>query len=317
MKRIIFPFLLLALFACQRQGYDIYKVDLISSVDKDIGIYVPVSIGDSVYPFLFDTGTSATTLSNDLVNQLNLTPDTVIYSEHHTDDGTLKDSLVLSYLSYNIGGLIYRDTVVQDKIDISEIDILSPPSLTGVLGNKLLREYNWLINFRDSTVSFSKAKIKVKDKQDDFKLSFDAKWQDQYILVDINIHDSIYKNILFDTGIGGSLKANNDKGFTDFIAPIVDLIASDTLFQQIRKDFKGFKSFVAMELKIKPKNRLLAVFDQVELNKSRLPALTIIKNIDETVEDSYIPIQFLRKFQQVYYDHVNHKINLYGDLQEH
>jgi hypothetical protein len=68
-----------------------------------------------------------------------------------------------------------------------------------------------------------------------------------------------------------------------------------------------------MDLRNAPKNNFLAVFQDVELNKSRLPSLRIFKNIDKTVEDSHIPIQFIRRFQQVYYDYINHKINFYGD----
>lgn len=159
------------------------------------GIYIPVEIDGKLYSFLFDTGSAVTSFSDELVR--NLGRQAVVQEKDSVKFLVIarKNHQSIRYLVYDstalkIGGMAVNCAFVSNKEEDSNI-----------LGMDVIGRLNWLFNFQDTTVLFSREAIRFRSEGLS-DLSFKYLSNRGAMVVPVSLNDSISKYLLFDTGWG-------------------------------------------------------------------------------------------------------------------
>ena len=178
-------------------------VDLLTGPNLN-KLYIPVIINDSIYPFLFDTGSTFNVMDSVLTEKIGLTKEGIVNVEMWELFGTVRNdsvayvnktcaisnlNITTSFLLSGYEGLFLKTS---DNKDIKE-------SLVGLY---LMLNFNWLFNFADSTVtvSYANEKIPIPALPDDKILTLDFHAESNSTHIDVTMDGITFKNVIFDTG---------------------------------------------------------------------------------------------------------------------
>ena len=265
-------------------------------------LYIPVTINDSIYPFLFDAGSSINIIDSGLNEKIGLTKEAIINLEMKEVFGTVRnDSAAYAYKTCAIGnlnvttpfflngyeGLFFKSSFNEDMKE-------------SLVGLSLMLNFNWLFNFANSTVtaSYTNVKILIPDLPDDKILTLDFYTESDLTLIDVTMDGMTFKDVLFDTGCEhNALFAEKSKS--------MDILFSKSDFEELIRNNPELPS-----LGIQPKTgETLFIIDSLQINDCTMQGILAQECKDDV--QTIFTAQFVRRFRMMHYDSANRKIQLY------
>jgi len=219
------PYLFLLLFmlsACSRYAYLRSKSDIKSSgfsVTQKFDfssrlIILPITINGKVFHMAFDTGASSTILSQKVAEQLKLEPKGKATTRDSRGNVQKLDMVLLN--SVSISGVEFTGilaTVIKWPKN-STVECLVPD---GIIGNNLIRHANWLIDYKDSTITISDGNLHTEGM-----ITVPMKYPEYRPYLDITIDTIEVDDILLDLGSTGSLDISKKKFKKLGLKPVFD-----------------------------------------------------------------------------------------------
>jgi hypothetical protein len=178
--------------------------DYLKEIPFDFSYGIPiieVSIDGKNYNFLFDTG-MPTAISKKLYTELNLNSSkekngSDIYGNKNKESYTTLKQLNLSGINfYN------TETLVANLESSFELKCLK---LDGVLGNNLMKNNIWEIDYSTKTIRLTDNISLLKNLSKSTKITFKTKKGSYSPKISLKINGKTKKNILFDTGSNGGI----------------------------------------------------------------------------------------------------------------
>jgi predicted aspartyl protease len=118
-------------------------------------VVIDVSLGDKIYPMIFDTGASMTVLDNKVTlpyKPEQITKETVKFSDSSMSSQT---SHIFKAKEVQIGGIAFSDvTFIRTNLD--SIQDSSDNKIMGILGFNLIQNANWTFDLANNRLSISK-----------------------------------------------------------------------------------------------------------------------------------------------------------------
>jgi len=277
-----------------------YSVILMDNSEMSDHFYIPVTIDDREYKFLFDTGASHNVIDSALAQNIGLKKsDGTVFLEIKRFFETRADSIdyVIKNFSFEnlkttgifllngYKGFFLEDTLLMKKVG-------------AIMGMETIKNFNWLFNFPESSVNISKGKIKIPALKDDQILT--VEYHDSVLTplrVNLTIEGIKIQNILFDTGFGRS----SIQSFGKYKQ--IDIFFSQSDFEVLTANDKKEKIIFPSEMGD------LYIIDSMQINDFTMQGMLVIvhNNYDET----YVTASFFRRFRMMYFDSMNKKIQLY------
>ena len=163
------------------------------------------------YNFIFDTGAKMTLISKELVNELDLNTIDLPHSFMEKTSG-LNDSMAVvptfsTLKQIELGNLPFVDMGVM-LLDFSKMGQLNDFAKDGFIGHNLLNKGIWQINYRDTIITITDNIEKLKYINEAFKVNFTVK---DVPHISVTINDSVYIDLIFDTGYNGGVKIISNK----------------------------------------------------------------------------------------------------------
>lgn len=211
-KQISIILISLLFFSCstikyKKQGF-VAKEDFLKETSFEYSndlIFIPVTIENNQYNFLFDTGAELNIIDPSIVNKLNLKQlkNGTIANGQDSNKGIQRvqiKSIEIGDVHFNeTAGMIWDMTPIANLIGCVKID--------GIIGNNLMRKVNWQIDYKNK-------KINISDDVKQFNISSKAKRivmnSGSYgnVLLNVKINNKI-KKFTFDTGFNGFLQTGD------------------------------------------------------------------------------------------------------------
>ncbi|BDS11231.1 aspartyl protease family protein [Aureispira anguillae] len=218
MNKLLFAVLVLLFSSCSSsklvliatQG-DLSQHEFNRQIDfyyKGGHIFIDVSLNDSSYTFLFDTGYEITMIDQSLSQALDFKP----IKQYKTEGSSFKTQRIqYGFLSaVELDGISFQNI----GIGIQDLSFIKSPfsdkrKIAGIIGTNILRKVYWQLNYNRKTIQFS-------DKLENLTFSSDALvcimtprnstgWGYNNINVNLN---NIHEEFIFDTGFSGSFMGN-------------------------------------------------------------------------------------------------------------
>jgi predicted aspartyl protease len=213
MKKQISIILILLLFiSCstikyKKQGF-VTKEDFFKEISfeyiNDL-IFIPVTIENNQYNFLFDTGAELNIIDPSIMNKLNLKQlkNGIIANGQDSNKGIQR----VQIKSIEIGGVHFNETagMIWDMTPLA--NLIGCVKIDGIIGNNLMRKVNWQIDYKNK-------KLKFSNDNENFNFSSDAKKivmnSGNYgnVLLNVKINNKI-KKFTFDSGYNGFLQTGD------------------------------------------------------------------------------------------------------------
>ncbi len=196
---------LISISSCSRYSYLRSKSDIVSknfTVTQKFDyprrlIVLPVNINGKIYRMIFDTGASSTIVSREVADQLNLKTRGRIKTRDSRGQSYKLDMAILE--SVKIGEVEFTD-ILTTVIDWPENSVLKCMVPDGIIGNNLIRHANWLVDYKDSSLTLSD-----RDLSKPGMFEIPMKYGNVRPFLDITIDSTEIKDILLDLGSTGSL----------------------------------------------------------------------------------------------------------------
>jgi len=295
----IFTSCILWVLASCNKHVKIYTVNLLDNSDYPNFIHIPVTINDSIYRFMFDTGTSYNVVNSVLAQKIGLSVDSAYSAEISNIYGPVrKDSIAFAKKKYSIGELSINGLLALNGykgLYFNDIEFLQ--RIGAIMGMETIHQFNWLFNFADNTVTISKDKIEIPVLQDDKILTFDYYSEPDMIAhIAIKIDGQNFQNILFDTGFDASIFFSRKK-------QNVDIIFSES-------DFAAYTNKAIPAIGMDTNNGKAVLIDSIQINNFTMHSLVAAKK-PEIGAKTIITANFVRRFRMMYFDSMNKKIQLY------
>ncbi len=204
---ISLPFFSCATIKYKKQGF-VLKEDFINEVSFDYIndlIFIPVTIDNKKYNFLFDTGAELNIFDPLIVDSLNLKKlkKGTISNGKNSNSGIQR----VEINNIEIGGVQFFETVgmVWDMTKVA--NLVGCVKIDGIISNNLMRKAIWQIDYKNK-------KIKISDKVANFHISDNAKKTVMHsgnygnVFLNVQINDKI-KKFTFDTGFNGFMQTGD------------------------------------------------------------------------------------------------------------
>lgn len=211
-KQITIIFTTLLFFSCatikyKKQGF-VTKEDFFKEISfeyiNDL-IFIPVTIENNQYNFLFDTGAELNIIDPSIVNNLSLKQlkNGTIGNGQDSNKGIQR----VQIKSIEIGGVHFNETagMIWDMTPLA--NLIGCVKIDGIIGNNLMRKVNWQIDYKNK-------KIKISNNTEKFNISSDVKKivmnSGNYgnVLLNVKINNKI-KKFTFDSGYNGFLQTGD------------------------------------------------------------------------------------------------------------
>jgi len=199
------PFLLLLIILLSI-NYKMYSQneDYLKEISFDFTYNIPVikvSINGENYNFLFDTG-MPTTISKNLNKKLKLnstrsTTGSDINGNRSNEIYSILKNLKIADIDFNDTEVLIANLKSNFELKCLQID--------GVVGNNLIKNAIWEINYDTKKIHFTNNIKKLKISKDFTKLNFKIKEGYYTPKINLKINGEIQKNIMFDTGSSGGI----------------------------------------------------------------------------------------------------------------
>ena len=308
-KRVMFLLLLVSCGICGMVLFFNYiKKGKINSLSLEENgserIYIPVTINNRVSSFLFDTGSSHNLIDFGLAQEMELSDNGTFSKNISGFSKKIRyDSVAYAFNEISIGNLNTKDTLLLNQYKGLFLDSIGLKNGIGAtLGMKTIKNFNWLFNFEENTVTVSKRKITPPTISDDQILTLDffySKAGSTYM--NLSIGGVTLQNVVFDTGYGeipfqfaGGREKKIDLAFSN---------ADCELFLSNHK-----QTYIAI-----PSNNLegarAIILDSMLINDFTMQGILALERND--YDQTYITANFVRRFRMMYFDSTNRKIELY------
>ena len=281
------------------------KIDTVELVENSLQndfIFIPVTINDSVYRFLFDTGSNSCVIDSAYAKKNGLNADGTSLTTISQIDGTIReDSLSFSRKKISIGKM--RTTGIFFLNQYKGLAIDNIDKTGAIMGMDIGRKYNWLFNFDDNTVTISKNRISIPALPDDQIFILDYYYSEYGITqMNLTIGEAIIQDVVFDTGYSGSWDVW-------YKAKKIDIVFSESDFDIVRRSLvKNLRHYSVMDFSAMGLGRSL-IIDSLQINDLTMPGIFAIASKEKL--KSLITVHFVRRFRMMYYDSMNQKIELY------
>jgi len=272
------------------------KINLIDDSNYPDCLFVPVTINGTSVRFLFDTGTSHTTMDSLLADKLgvNAVGNWIGPLLTGIDQTKIADSTAYAKVKYVIGNFRFSGDISLGGQKLAKM----LPNNGTILGMNTIKQVYWLFDFADNTVTISKDKIAIPALTDDKILTLDFYLNsDSITYTDVTIDGQSFQNILFDTGYRTALFASDKKRDIDIIFSESDYIA-----------YTSNLKFSAIEMKIDGKSHIFT--DSMQINNCTMRSLIALKAY-KGVTQTVITANFIHRFRMMYIDSKNRKIQFY------
>ena len=281
------------------------KIDTVELAESSIPlskdfIFIPVSINDSVYRFLFDTGSNSSAIDSVYAKKIGLYADGTSLAKISNMYRTVEDSVSFARKNISIGQI--RTTGIFFLDQYKGLAIENNPG--AIMGMDIGRQYNWLFNFDDNTATLSKNRITIPILPDDQIFTLNFYYNDEFGNTQMNLtmDDVIIQNVVFDTGYSDSWDVwDKEKK--------IDIVFSESDFEIVRSSLvKNLRCYNSMDFSAMGLGRSL-IIDSLKIDDLIIPGIFAIERKEKA--RSAITIHFVRRFRMMYYDSMNKKIELY------
>lgn len=275
-----------------------YTLDLVEGTYQS-HIYIPVKINDTILPFIFDTGATCSIISRELALKTGLSAewtsfwkisrfsekvryDTIAFTNKEISIGMLKTNAIFAIEGYK-GYLI-------DDNDYKQLNFT-------IIGMDIIDRFYWLFNFEDNTLTISNKGITIHKLQDDQILTLSYHSDSKSTSMDINIDGELLQNVEFDTGFSVPFEALKK-------TKNIDIVFSKSDFEALTSKNYDLKAIYM------PTNFGRAfIIDSMQLNDITMQGILAFEHND--FSQTFISVDFIRRFRMMYIDSKNKKIHLY------
>jgi len=268
-------------------------------------IFIPVTINDSVFQFVFDTGASHNLIDSVLAQKMGLNTDSTVFCKITRHASFMYDTISFAHQNISIGNLKTNGIfAVKEFKGLSLEDIQLKHGIEAVLGMEIIGQFNWLFNFSDKTVTVSEDKIKTPTFLDDQILTFAWNGKSGITCVDLTLDDITIQNVIFDTGYGVcpiQFFDRNEK---------IDIVFSKTDIEAF--NIKRNKQNVSVTIPIEEGK--VIIFDSLKINNFTMKGIFALEQKD--YYQTIITASFIRRFRSMYFDSQNKKIHLFASLSD-
>lgn len=160
-------------------------------------IVVKAIIKGKEYEFIFDTGAAISILSKDAADALNLQEKGSININDSQGNRQRLGTGIIDTI--NLGGVLFKDIAVS-IIDWPENSAIKCIGKDGLIGNNLIRQCNWIIDYENENMIISDDYLGNEEY-----VYVEMKYGKSRPRIDIKINDQNLTNILLDLGSGGGL----------------------------------------------------------------------------------------------------------------
>ena len=158
------------------------------------------------YRFIWDTGADATVISQKLANELGLKAATQMIVVGARKKEQKQD--IVNLKQVEIGSVKFKN-IAAFVIDFPEESAISCVADGGIIGANLISKCNWIIDYEKRQLTLTSTPLNLhKNRQAiPFKTNFAGR-----IFFDAELAGHPFKNILLDSGSGGSLDLKTNEG---------------------------------------------------------------------------------------------------------
>lgn len=269
------------------------------------GWSIPITIHGKTYPFLFDTGSSASLISEELANEIGL-PITDSLSGLFALKSKIAQFYCRGKVHFKINEFCFSNTfyTIQDTVTYN------------IIGMDFIQNFYWLFNQKDTSFILSSNSIKADilrtDKTTHLKY---RKGSLDEPLLDLIINDSVPITLAFDTGL---CYKNSEEA--KIIAPTIHLLldGSDSLFAEYvyhsYKDYvfffhhQPFYLFAIQSMKINDLSPMKFIL-KIESN-------SVFKEDVSKGTIGLLGLRFVEQYREMYLDPFRQEISFYASPQD-
>jgi len=287
-------------FFTKEPTVETYVLNYIESSDESNFIYIPVTFKDSIYqPFVFNTCSSHNFIDSAFAQKIgfNIKINDFFAKFRHTpksQDSIASDFFWMSIENLKTAGVFilngYKGKYYADSVYMQNVG-------GAVMGMEFIKDYNWLFNFADTTVTISNGQITIPALPDDQILSLNYYTHGGLTCVDLHFGDDTIRNVEFNTGLMKTVNFGSKKKYCDIIFSTSDLETLDSTPRNIHK------------LEFYSNGNRTILIESLQINKIEMQGLLAYEN-PEYVQTT-ITSCFIRRFRMMYFDSTNKQIQLY------
>lgn len=285
-----------------------YEIPLIQSTSSS-KILIPVTMKDSTYLFLWDTGADATMLLKDQVKFRNIPIEILnfkgIDTLHHSQETFFVESEIANMNYASIGE--YKIPAQQIRVNqFSKLKDNHKEGIVGVIGQDIISTLHWKIDFQKKIIKISNLKFpEEKGEKRALVLPYFNNLKFSKVpFFTLNFGENMKGDFLFDTGWSNSIKLKTKNSFT---------LAPTLIFNKNTNKIK-FNSQRIIELEDqRSKNgyKKIMTLDSLAINNYKFKNFVIG---EEYLKDfNFCTFNFLELFHRMYYNPDEKKITFVLD----
>ena len=277
--------------------YTFETVKLIENPHLPNFLYLPVTIDDSVYHFLFDTGMGYSVIDSGLAERIGLCVDETHFDILREPNGHERcDSFGFSNKIYSIGNFKIKGFFLLNGVKGQWVKTELMQKVGAILGMEIIQHLNLLFDFENNTVTISKDQIQIPALADDQILNLDFFCEiGSGTSVDIEIDGEKIENVLFDTGYEHTFRSFEKNKSMDIIFS--------------KSDYEVYSRVPHVSFILTKNDESAYIFDTIKINNFTMQGLFALEHNDYV--QTIITANFVRRFRMMYYDSMNKKIQLY------
>lgn len=295
----------LLMYSCLKQNTEQVEMSL-KNFPQEMRLYIPVTIEDTILYFLWDTGSTYTTINRDIADKLKLSTidkSSIVYVYQLHDSIPMQHT---DYTKFRIGSNHIRTKLLID-------DTVDSENSNGVIGQNIINRYYWLFDLtnQEAVMSLKPCEPNSENYAESFTMSFsnNNNVYSDLPFCNIKFNDTISLPIVFDSGMSGVLA--KEVGYDLFI---MTKDSTDNLSSFIRSLIKPRRFEIETEVGFLP-NTVSTGFliDSVKLHDKMLRKVLIMYDVNDYYKESlcFISSYFIKRFSLLYYDPFNKQINMY------
>jgi predicted aspartyl protease len=201
-------------------------------VENTIFIKVKINNSNQEYNFIFDTG-AIDAIDEGLANKLGLKKVSSVTAKDA--GGISKKTNIVNIEQLSIGNIIEKDLGFA-SLDLDFVSKMLDKQVDGIIGNNFLKFFTIMLNYQDSTISFSNNTEPFHKIENGFIIPFKQSMSNGYApQVKCTLNNGFTTNAIIDCGNGGSI-----------LIPKSDIEKSNLLKYNTYISSKGFGSAGAM-----------------------------------------------------------------------
>jgi len=266
-------------------------------------LYIPVTINERIYPFVFDTGSSVNVIDSGFAQKIGFSPDGDFFKSLKRFSNQIRqDTISYSNQKISIGNFQFNEVFFLNGykgLVVDDIEYMK--KYKAIMGMETIGQLNWLFNFSDNTVTFSKDIITIPTLPDEQILTLDFYTKNGITCMNLTMDGILIRNVGFDTGYDNTNVQFGNK-FESF-----DIVFSKSDMETLTSNNKMSNALIFPAV---IENFGNAYFlDSMKINDYKMQGIFAFVNND--YDQTLITVNFVRRFRMMYFDSLNKKIHLY------